>query len=147
MGDGKNLKKLLSRFGLSVKGLADKMSVPPTTLYSIISRDSDISLTMIDKIARALDVTWFEVYEFFSNDAKFPTPGDIDGLLASEGYEQIINYKGIDGFWGLRGHGKVYQLEYDDYADLHAYTLDAFRKKLYEILDNDSIAVYDDEKE
>ena len=119
MGDGKNLKKLLNCYGLSVKALSDKINVPPTTLYSIISRDSKVSLSMIDKIARALDEPWYEVYSLFSENAVFPTPGDIDGLLKSEGYEEIYFNGEKEQWYGIRGHGKVYQIEYDDYADLH----------------------------
>lgn len=42
MGDGKNLKKILDEQEKSVRWLAKETTISPTTLYSIIQKDTAI---------------------------------------------------------------------------------------------------------
>ena len=54
MNDGMRLKVLLEERGLTVKEVARVADIPPITLYSIISRNSDIKLEYAVKLATAL---------------------------------------------------------------------------------------------
>lgn len=146
MGDGKNLKKLLNTFGLSVKELADKMEVAPTTLYSIINRDSGITVGMLDKIARTLDKNWRVIYGYFG-DFHFSMMKDVDGLLESEGYEKLYDndeiYDNLRQYADeqkktsvvmLRGHGKIYEIDFDDYTAFHNKISEFFHEELEDLL-------------
>ncbi len=56
MGYGQNLKNYLDEKGMTVKELARKVHIAPTTLYSIVQRDSPIRFDLALKIANILDV-------------------------------------------------------------------------------------------
>lgn len=56
MGYGKNLKDILDRKGMTVKELARKAGIAPTTLYSIIQRDTAIRFDTALKISNILDI-------------------------------------------------------------------------------------------
>lgn len=57
MGIGKRLKEQLKLKEMSVKKLAEITKIPPTTLYSIIKRDSNnVHQEILDKIANALNI-------------------------------------------------------------------------------------------
>ncbi len=56
MGYGKNLKNLLDEKGMTVKELARKTGVAPTTLYSIIQRDAAIRFDTALRISNILDI-------------------------------------------------------------------------------------------
>lgn len=56
MGYGQNLKNFLDEKNMTVKGLARKVHIAPTTLYSIIQRDSPIRFDLALKISNILDV-------------------------------------------------------------------------------------------
>lgn len=56
MGYGKNLKDILDSKNMTVKELARKAKIAPTTLYSIIQRDTAIRYDTAFKIANILDV-------------------------------------------------------------------------------------------
>ncbi len=56
MGYGKNLKDILDKKNMTVKDLARKAKIAPTTLYSIIQRDTAIRFDTALKIANILDV-------------------------------------------------------------------------------------------
>ena len=51
MGYGKNLKDILDEKGITVKELAKKAGIAPTTLYSIIQRDTAIRFDTALKIS------------------------------------------------------------------------------------------------
>ncbi len=61
MGEGKQLKLLLSEKGITVKQLAEQIKVPPTTLYSAISRDAPINRKLYGPIAKCLGMDAFEL--------------------------------------------------------------------------------------
>ena len=56
MGYGQNLKEILDSKDMTVKQLALKTKIAPTTLYSIIQRDAAIRFDTALKIANVLDV-------------------------------------------------------------------------------------------
>ena len=56
MGDGKRLKELIDRKGITVRKLARETGISATTLYSIIQKDTRIRLDNGIKIAATLNV-------------------------------------------------------------------------------------------
>ncbi len=56
MGYGKKLKELLDERNMTVKQLAKTCGMAPTTLYSIINRDTNIRFDFALRIANALQV-------------------------------------------------------------------------------------------
>ena len=56
MGYGKNLKDILDDRGMTVKELAKKAGIAPTTLYSIIQRDTAVRFDTALKISNILDI-------------------------------------------------------------------------------------------
>lgn len=61
MGDGKKLKAVLDRKGKNVRWIANETAISPTTLYSIIQRDTDIRLDFALRIARVLEIDVSEI--------------------------------------------------------------------------------------
>ena len=55
MGYGKKLKNLLDEKGMTVKELARKTGIAPTTLYFIIQRDAAIRFDTVLRISNVLD--------------------------------------------------------------------------------------------
>ena len=56
MGDGKRLKELIDQKGTSVRKLAKETGISATTLYSIIQKDTKISLDNGIRIAATLNM-------------------------------------------------------------------------------------------
>lgn len=56
MGYGKNLKEILDRKNITVKELARRAGIAPTTIYSIIQRDAAIRFDTALKISNILDI-------------------------------------------------------------------------------------------
>ncbi len=56
MGYGKNLKDILDKKGMTVKELAMKAGIAPTTLYSIIQRDTAIRFDTALRISNILNI-------------------------------------------------------------------------------------------
>ena len=56
MGYGQNLKDILDSKGMTVKELALKAKIAPTTLYSIIQRDTAIRFDTALRISNILDI-------------------------------------------------------------------------------------------
>ena len=56
MGYGQNLKDILDNKGMTVKELALKAKIAPTTLYSIIQRDTAIRFDTALRISNILDI-------------------------------------------------------------------------------------------
>ena len=88
MGYGVNLKKILNEKGMNVRTLARKTGISPTTLYSLIQRDSNLRFDYALRIANELEIDVKEICEAspFSGALKeseiYPTiPNDVYGLL------------------------------------------------------------------
>lgn len=56
MGYGQNLKEILDRKGMTVKELAKKAGIVPTTIYSIIQRDTAVRFDTALRISNILDI-------------------------------------------------------------------------------------------
>lgn len=61
MGDGKKLKTVLDEKGKNVRWISRKTGISPTTIYSIIQRDTDIRLDFALRIARVLEIDVSEI--------------------------------------------------------------------------------------
>lgn len=69
MGVGSKLDYLMKKRGTNASELARKVSVTPSTIYSIISRDSKkVDLSVLRKLAHALDVS----IDYFCDDVDIP---------------------------------------------------------------------------
>ncbi len=66
MGDGVKLKEILEAQGKSVRSVATETSISPTTLYSIIQKDTSIRFDFALRIANVLGI---EVSEICSDAA------------------------------------------------------------------------------
>ena len=85
MGIGIKLNKLLSEKGINANELATAVGVSPTTIYSMISRDSKkADIDVLIRIAKYLNVS----AEYFCNDTIDPTTIaahlDTDDLTSDE---------------------------------------------------------------
>ena len=58
MGYGQKLKGILAKKDMSVRQLAKICNIAPTTLYSIVQRDTDIRYDFALRIANALDLPY-----------------------------------------------------------------------------------------
>ena len=56
MGNGQKLKEILKDKGISIRPLAQKSNVPPTTLYSIVQRDTDVRYDIALKVSNVLNI-------------------------------------------------------------------------------------------
>ena len=62
MKDSERLEELMFKKGFTVRRLAKESGVPPTTLYSIMERDTEIRLDVALRLAKALGVDVKEIY-------------------------------------------------------------------------------------
>ena len=61
MKDSERLEELMVKKGFTVRRLAKESGVPPTTLYSIMERDTEIRLDVALTLAKALGVDVKEI--------------------------------------------------------------------------------------
>ncbi len=61
MKDSERLEELMVKKGFTVRRLAKESGVPPTTLYSIMERDTEIRLDVGLRLAKALGVDVKEI--------------------------------------------------------------------------------------
>ena len=86
MGYGSKLKDLLEERGMSTRQLAKAAGIAPTTLYTIIQRDTNIRYDMAIRIANVLDVPIASICDNIPYDPAntLPTlPDMLDRLIAS----------------------------------------------------------------
>lgn len=87
MGDGSKLKEYLDKKGTNVRKIAKQTGISPTTLYSIIQKDSNLRFDYALRIANILDIEVDEICEAnpfsgkVSVDEIYPTLGEFNGLL------------------------------------------------------------------
>ena len=85
MGYGKNLKYILDDKGMTVKELAKKADIAPTTLYSIIQRDTAIRFDTALKISNILDIPINSICKdnpYDSGESLPKLPSDREMLMA-----------------------------------------------------------------
>ena len=87
MGTGENLKRILSKKGMTIKGLSEISGVPLNTLYSITKRDSkNTRSATLQKIADALGVHISELsyHNVQYDDTVDPRWSELDEKIKSE---------------------------------------------------------------
>lgn len=75
MGYGQKLKGILDEKNMSVRQLAKICNIAPTTLYSIVQRDTDIRYDFALRIANALDIPVASIYSDLPYDKESTLPG------------------------------------------------------------------------
>ena len=87
MGDGLKLKKYLEEKGTNVRQIAKQTGISPTTLYSIIQKDSNLRFDWALRIANILEIEVDEICEAnpfsgkISVEEIYPTLGEFNGIL------------------------------------------------------------------
>ena len=92
MGIGYKLDKLMRERGTNANELAQKIGVAPTTIYSMVRRDSKkADIEVLIKIARELGVE----AEYFCDDSAptEPTYEDVEKLVARNGKRMSTEQK------------------------------------------------------
>lgn len=92
MGIGLKLDKLMKERGTNANELAQKVGVAPTTIYSMIKRDSKkADIEVLIRIARELGVE----AEYFCDDSipYEPTYDDVERLVARNGKKMSTEQK------------------------------------------------------
>ena len=86
MGYGQNLKNILDEKGMTVKELAKKVGIAPTTLYSIIQRDTAVRFDTALKISHILNIPINSICK----DNPYE-PGETLPMLPSDNEKLMIN--------------------------------------------------------
>lgn len=84
MGEGRNLKKLLSELGIQTKTLAEKADVPPTTLYSVVNRDSGVDTKLVQALADLSGRDFLEILKYIKMGDYDPANDPIANRIAAE---------------------------------------------------------------
>lgn len=97
-----NLKQLCKEKGTNISKLAEKTSLPPSTLYAISSGDTtldNVGVSTFIAIASALNYTTDELYSLLSGEAETPQLSDdeqeiirIMRSVTAEGKNQLLIY-------------------------------------------------------
>lgn len=77
MGDGRRLKEILDERNMSIRCVAKQSGISPTTLYTIVQRDTAIRFDFALRIANVLDIETSEIcskmpYEHNSGEEVWP---------------------------------------------------------------------------
>ena len=75
MGYGQKLKGILDDKNMSVRQLAKACNIAPTTLYSIVQRDTDIRYDFALRIANTLDIPVASICSNLPYDKESTLPG------------------------------------------------------------------------
>lgn len=102
MGDGKRLKEILDRKEKSVRWLAKETTISPTTLYSIIQKDTGIRYDFALCISNVLDIEVADICsdsgmqnEDWSNEDKIvlpELPKGLNGILDGNRVKRYLKY-------------------------------------------------------
>lgn len=99
MGDGKRLKEIIDEKGTNVRAVARAAGVSPTTLYSIISKDTHIRFDYAIRIANELDIDVNEICSAspfsgeVSDEEIYPTfPDGMGGILKSNRIDVYLKH-------------------------------------------------------
>ena len=98
MGDGKKLKEILEQKGKNVHWVAKESNISPTTIYSIITRDTSIRFDFALRIANVLGI---EPSEICSDTTFFADGNDINEVLS-------IFPTGISNLLSKMSHDEIY---------------------------------------
>lgn len=87
VGDGANLKRIIAEKKTNVRQLAFATGICPTTLYSIISKDSNIRLDFAVLIAEELGIRVEEICNYNG----YPIPDSLDErTIGPDAFRQIV---------------------------------------------------------
>ncbi len=89
MGYGKKLKAILDKKKISIRQLAHESGIAPTTLYSIVQRDTDIRYDFALKISNVLSIPVASICE----DLPYGTDSDSDHTDNSFDERGLAYYK------------------------------------------------------
>ena len=94
MGYGKNLKQALDDKGMTVRDLCRQTPISPTTIYSIIQRDSSVRYDFALRIANVLDIDIKLICKDnpFEQGEELPAfPDNLNGLLDASQIKRYAN--------------------------------------------------------
>ena len=102
MGDGQKLKEILNQQGKSVRWLAKETTISPTTIYSIIQKDTSIRFDFALRIANVLGVGVSDIcsdsalqQEDWSNNEKIvlpKLPSGMDSVLDGNRVKRYLKF-------------------------------------------------------
>lgn len=136
---GEILNELLKEKGISVDELSKMIDMPTTQIELIITGNLAISSSLIEKLAKAFDVSFITVADEFARRRISPSDEGFKRILEDEGYILTHGWKDEPGIAVLRGNGKAYKINPDDYYDLCEDTRSFFRKQLRRLIDNATV--------
>lgn len=91
MGAGKRIKEELDKQDRSVTWLSRNAQIPPTTLYSIINRDTLPNATILFEIAQTLDVPIDKLLIDYDRTTKNKILDFLKKLAISAGINEVYN--------------------------------------------------------
>lgn len=138
MGDGKNLKKILDERDLSVRSIAKKTGISPTTLYSLIQKDTNLRFDYALRIANELEIDVNDICAAspfsgaLKEDEIYPTiPNDIYGLLDES---RVKTYLKNSMYPLMYLYGKNYMPDVDNLLTSFYQLDDESRKEIVETI-------------
>ena len=97
MGDGRRLKEILDERNMSVRSVAKQAGISPTTLYTIVQKDTAIRFDFALRIANVLDIETSEIcskmpYEQNSGEEVLPKlPSGLDDMMDGNRIKRYLN--------------------------------------------------------
>ena len=94
MGIGARLLEIMEKKNMNANELANRIGVPPTTLYSMIKRDSSrVDIDLIIKIAHALGMTADELLSGEAPEVQHTLAAHLEGEdFTAEEIKDIENF-------------------------------------------------------
>lgn len=135
MGNGKKLKNILDDRNMSVRQLAKACGISPTTLYSIIQRDTEIRYDFALRIANVLDIPIAAICNNLPYDKDTTEPKLMDGIL------NINEDKSKKAYFSYRTLAIAKQFNYEEFPMLDRliaefYVLDdEARKEVFQFIE------------
>ena len=120
MGYGQNLKNILDEKGMTVKELAKKVSIAPTTLYSIIQRDTAVRFDTALKISHILNIPINSICK----DNPYE-PGETLPMLPSDNEKLMINLQ-KKAYYSDRTIKLIKNFDYKEFSTIDQLIADFF---------------------
>lgn len=119
MALGKKIKEILRQKNMTVKELAEKTEIPPTTLYSFINRDSKTGkIDFLNKICTCLDIEITDLIELNKDSLISLTPYSLtfaDGVNNYDDQYAVQEQILLEFFRKLNSKGKGMAINYVEY--------------------------------
>ena len=120
MGYGQNLKNILDEKGMTVKELAKKVGIAPTTLYSIIQRDTAVRFDTALKISHILNIPINSICK----DNPYE-PGETLPMLLSDNEKLMINLQ-KKAYFSDRTIKLIKNFDYKEFSTIDQLIADFF---------------------